>query len=158
MAILVVAGCNNSPFIPYFGNQNYPGKEIQVNDGRFDKPYEILGPVEYTLRKNTSIFVSQIELRNQAVEYLKQEALARYGERVDAIIDFVVKESAAENNDERLSSTHVQGLAIAFLPEMKHTSRHKPKYKPKVTSKIKPSKGDSNKAEDIEITPSELLK
>jgi hypothetical protein len=156
--MLIVSACSNNPFIHSFGNQHYPGKEIQVNNGRFDKPYQILGPVEYTLKKNTSIFVSQIELRNQAIDYLKQDAVARYGERVDAIIDFQVKERATENSDERLNFTHVQGLAIAFLPEIKPISRHKPKYKPKVSSKIKQPKGDSGKTEEVEITPAELLK
>ena len=163
LAVAITIGCSSNLFTPSSlpNNASYPGKEILINNERYDKPYETLGAIEYTLKKNTSIFVNQIELRNLAIANLKQAAKAKYGDKVDAIVDFKVVENTQENYDEKLSITHVQGTAIAFLPEIKPIAKQKAKYKAKPpNSKSKPHKGgvDKNQTEEIEITPSELLK
>jgi hypothetical protein len=163
LVTVIFIGCSNNFFTTSSSTSNpaYSGKEILINNERYDKPYETLGPVEYTLKKDTSIFVTQIELRNLAIDNLKQEAKAKYGDEVDAIVDFKVVENSQESYDAKLSIIHVQGIAIAFIPEIKPIAKHKPKYKAKSTSsRAKSSKGGNskNQTEDIEITPSELLK
>lgn len=156
-AVLVIS-CSENPFThsPIFTNDTaFPNasKEILVSDSRFDRPYTILGPIETTQKKYTSIFVDQIELRNQAITLLKQQALAKYGDKVDAIIDTQVREST-EGYDEPLSVTHVQGIAIAFDPEKKTLPRKS------VKRKVKSPKGAlrETQPQEIEITPSEILK
>jgi hypothetical protein len=146
-----------------FSSPSSPGKEILINNEQYDKPHVILGPVEYTLRKNTSLFVDQIELRNQAIDLLKQSAFARFGQKVDAIEDVKVKESnAADSLNQTQSVTQVKGIAIAFLPETKPYVKSKSRTKSvkNPARKSKPSNGVANKenAEDITITPSEILK
>lgn len=163
LAILLNTGCSNNDFFvssPFSTNPSYPTKEILINNGRYDKPYETLAPIEYTLKKQTSFFVDQLELRNQAIDYLKQAALARYGNKVDAIVDVKVEENTEDNFDGKLSITHVQGVAIAFIPEAKTINKNKAKSSKNIPSRIKSTKNGSNKSqtEDIEITPSELLK
>jgi len=100
------------------------------------------------------MFVDQIELRNQAIALLKQEALARYGDKVDAIIDTQVQESTIEGYDNPLSVTHVQGIAIAFDPEKKTIARRSIKRK----AKSPKSTLRETQPQEIEITPSEILK
>jgi hypothetical protein len=137
-------------------------KEILINDDRYDKPYTILGPIEYTLKRNTSTFVNQIELRNQAIDFLKQNALARYGNKVDAIMKVNVQEIIQKSYVNPLSITHIQGIAISFKPEYspKHKTKHKAKSSKNKFSKAKWIKGTSRKtkSDKIKITPSELLK
>jgi hypothetical protein len=169
LSTLLVVGCNNNPFTTssIFTDQTstpYPSKEILINNGSFNKPYIVLGPVEYTLKRYISIFVDQVALRNQAIAFLKQEALSSYGGKVDAISDLVVEESTEEGYDGQLSVTYVKGIAIAFKPEgnaANHKSKHKTKSSKKNTSrKAKPSKNASRKVESKErkITQSEILK
>jgi hypothetical protein len=146
-----------------FSSPSSPGKEILINNEQYDKPHVILGPVEYTLRKNTSLFVDQIELRNQAIDLLKQSAFARFGQKVDAIEDVKVTEN---NTTDRLNQiqnvTQVKGVAIAFLPESRDSVKSKNRAK-SVRSPVrrgKPSNSVVHKenSEDITITPSEILK
>jgi hypothetical protein len=131
-------------------------KEILINNGRYDKPFETLGSVEYSLKTSASTPVNQQELRNQAVAFLKQTALAKYSEKVDAIVDVKVVESTEENYTGKLSIIDVSGIAVAFIPEAT------PATKQKIKSKAKPSKNLAHKpkikSEEIEITPSEILK
>jgi hypothetical protein len=157
--ILLIVGCSYNPFssssiFPGQTTAPYSSKEIPVTVGRYDEPYITLGPIEYTLKKYTSFFVDQVDLRNQAIGFLKQEALARYGDKVDAIIDLEVHESTEDGYDGALNVTHTQGIAIAFKPEIKSISKRKTKHK------TKSSKNTSRKykQEEVEITPSEILK
>ncbi|WP_411727903.1 hypothetical protein, partial [Methyloglobulus sp.] len=125
-------------------------------EGRVNKPYIALGPIEYTLKWYDYFFVGQVELRNQAVDYLKQEALARYGDQVDAIIDVEVEESLEKGSN----VTHVREIAISFKHETKHKAepskkgRHKAKSAKNTLRKTKPR----SKPQEREITPSEILK
>ena len=165
---LLCISCSNDPFTLSSELNDLPSqaKEILINNGRYDKPYETLGPVEYTLTTNIPTSVSQIELRNQAVVFLKQEALTKYGEKVDAIINVKVVESTEENYTEKLNIIAVSGIAIAFIPEPKPVNKQKIKSKAKSLkaspNKTKSLKNSASKIqtedEDIEITPSELLK
>jgi hypothetical protein len=149
--------------------QSQPAKEILVTYACYDKPYETLGLIEYTL-KSTSTSGDQIELWDQSIDFLKSAALSRYGNKVDAITEVELAESEEENNGKSLNIIHVQGVAISFnggiKPENKNKVKYKARYKkkpksknPKSTSRIKPSKKAPDKPEeDIEISPSELLK
>lgn len=157
--ILLVVACNSNPFAPssIFTDQTaapYLSKEIPVTVGQYKQAYVTLGSVDYALKKYTSFFVNQVDLRNQAIGFLKQEALARYGDKVDAIIDLEVHESTEDGYDGALNVTNTQGIAIAFKPEIKSISKRKTKQK------AKPSKNTSrkHKQEEVEITPSEILK
>ncbi|CAG7856920.1 hypothetical protein MCAMS1_01585 [biofilm metagenome] len=164
LALLIsfLAGCypNQTSF---FSSASSPGKEILINNEQYDRPHVILGPVEYTLRKNTSLFVNQIELRNQAIDLLKQSAYARYGQKVDAIEAVKVSESnVADRLNQTQNVTQVKGIAIAFLSETKPyvKSKNRAKTARSPARKTKPSNGVANKenSEDITITPSEILK
>lgn len=162
--VLITAGCYpNRPSI--FSSTPKASKEVLINNERYQKPYAILGPVEYTLRKNTSLFTSQLDLREEAIESLKIEALARYGQSVDAIVDVQVVENTLQNVKDKLNVTHVKGTAIAFWPETdkpraKPRPRAKtPKYYPSRKPKpviIYPRREPPPK--EIIITPSEVLK
>lgn len=157
--------CSDDPFLPSSEFADLPSqtKEILINNGRYDKPYETLGPIEYTLKTSTSTPVNQIGLRNRAIAILKQEALAKYSAKTDAIVDVKVVESIEESDEEKLNIIEVSGIAIAFIPEPKPVTKQKikPKAKPS-PNKTKPLKNGSGKTQtedqDIEITPSELLK
>lgn len=157
----LVTGCESGLFqqSPFFSSRFQPTKQVLINNGRYDKPYEILGPVSYKLTKNTSVFVDQLELRNEAIDSLKQEAIARYGSAVDAIVDVKVNENLVQGNVEE-NVTLVQGLAIAFIPSAKSNTKPKPKARPKTksTAKPKPIYHLEPKPRDINITPSEILK
>lgn len=151
--------------------QTQPTKEILVTYGRYDKAYEALGPIEYTLI-NTKNSDTQIELWDRAIELLKQAALFKYSDKVDAIVDVELAESEEENNGKILNTIQVKGVAIAFngrikpitKNKVKYKARYKAKPKPKTpkypSSKTKPEKKPPDKAkeEEIEISPSELLK
>ncbi len=164
-AVLLIS-CSENPFThsPIFTGETRlpnPPKEILVSDSRFDRPYTMLGPIEITQKKYSSVFTDKIELRKQAIAMLKQEALARYGNKVDAIIDTQVTENTLTGYDDAMSVTHVQGIAIAFDTEKKPTARRS--IKRKVSSPTHKAKSSRNTARetrprDIEITPSEILK
>jgi hypothetical protein len=146
-----------------FSSAPSPGKGILINNERYYKPHVTLGPVEYTLRKNASLFEDQIELRNQAIDLLKQTALARFGQQVDAIEDVKVTESnSADGLNQKLNVTNVKGIAIAFVPEAGDSVKSKNRAK-SVRSPVrrgKPSNSVVHKenSEDVTITPSEILK
>ena len=154
-AALVASSCSNITYKPasIITDQTTlpnPSKEILINNGRYKRPYAILGSIEYTLKRYASIFVGQIELRNQAIALLKQEAFAKYGDQVDAIIKVKVEESTGEGYDAPLSVTHVRGIAVSFKPKTKH----KAKSAKNTLRKTKPN----SKPQEREITPSEILK
>jgi hypothetical protein len=168
-ATLLVVSCSNNPFMQssIFNDQKNPPnstKEILINDGRYDRPYVILGQIEYTLKRYIPVFDNKIELRAQALDLLKKEALSKYGDKVDAIIDTNIQESTEEGYDAPLSVTHVQGVAVSFISETKTPvkQRIKQKTKPPRNSSHnpKPSKNTLSKpkSQEIEITPSEILK
>jgi hypothetical protein len=142
-----------------------PAKEILINNGRFEKPCTLLGQIEYTLKSSRSSTVDQSELRSKAIGALKKEALAKYGDKVDAIIDTKVQENLDEV-DSSLTVTNVQGIAISFettdIKIQKPKSSPKPRHKKhglrKVTSK-KHYLPRRKKASVVKnITPTEMLK
>lgn len=167
--VIAPNGCSNYISMPSSAltNQPQPTKEILISYGRYDKPYEILGAIEYTL-KNNSTPDDQNKFWDQAIEFLKLEALKKYGNKVDAIVDVEIVESTEDINGENVNIILAKGVAIAFnsgiKPTVKHKVRYRVRHKPKSTkptsSKIKPAKKTPSKTqtEDIEITPSELLK
>lgn len=71
-----------------------PTKDILVTDGDLNKPYDILGPVEYTL-EGKSIYSTMTSLSGgtdpettrEAKEMLQRVAFTKYGDKVDAIIN-----------------------------------------------------------------------
>jgi hypothetical protein len=179
MAIILMAmlsnGCSNSPSnpVPVIVSQSNPthepnpAEEILVTYGRYDKPFARLGPVEYTL-KNPSTTDDNFELWDQAIEQLKQAALTRFGDKVDAIINVEIVESTESSIIEQFNIIHAKGIAISFTPGTRPSVKHRAKYKARPPSKqssnkTKPSipKKAPEKAqpeEEIEISPSELLK
>lgn len=172
LVVLLTTGCDDEFHTPPVLSSDGPKltKEILINNGRYEKPYETLGPIKYTLKKHSSSDTSQIELRNQAIAILKLKALAKYGDKVDAIIYIDIVESTEEELIGKLNVVQIQGIAIAFIPEIKTIPKHKPKNKakttttsPTTTNKIKPAKSEKGEArktqpKELEITPSELLK
>lgn len=161
--LFALAGCYSSQ-TSWFSSPNSPGKEILINNERYYKPRVVLGPVSYTLRKNTTLLNDQLELRNQAIDLLKQTAYARYGQQVDAIEELKVTEKKADVSSVSTQNvTHVEGTAVAFLPENKAYTKPKSRVKT-VKSPVRKPKPSSNvinqkeKSEDITITPSEILK
>ncbi len=157
--VLATAGCYPNRTSIFSGTPKV-SKEVLINNERYKKPYAILGPVEYTLRKNTSLFVDQLDLREEAIEFLKQEALARYGQSVDAIVDIQVIENSLQNVKDKLNVTHVKGTAIAFWPE--HKAYTRPRVRPKpaktIVRKTRPQPIRKESPPDVTITPSEILK
>lgn len=168
---LFVVSCGNNPFAPsasIFTDQSvssYPTKEILITEGGVDSPYTTLGPIEYTLISDLSIFAVQADLRNQAIDYLKQKARNRYGNVVDAIIGIEFQESTEEGYFAP-SITSVKGIAIAFKSGAKANAKPKTKHKAKSSkhnkSKAKSANNASRKTksdpQEPEITPSEILK
>ena len=155
-----------------------PAEEILINNEQFNKPYKILGPVQYTLRSRPSLFSNQLDLREQAIDLLKQQTYAKYGDEVDAIIDTRVEEITDVDAQGKLSVTHIEGVAISFLPG--NATVDKPPAKGMVKRKFKSAKKilvfkktkparkvadrtvekpvKKAKEEDIQISPSEMLK
>ncbi len=182
----LAAGCadtNNFPLIS--SNHPLPAEEILISNEEFDKPHRILGPVQYTLRSRPSLFTSQLEFREQAIDLLKQQTYAKYGDSVDAIIDTKVEESTIEDADGKLNIVNIQGVAISFIQpaskQEKSSTKSQTKRKQKSAKKIlivkktKPVKKVTDKpvprqhgksvvkntepkSEEITITPSEILK
>lgn len=180
MGVALITGCSNDSFSPssIFTDQSatsYPAKNIFATEGDIASPYTPLGNVEYTLQSNFPIFSDQSALRSQAIEKLKQEAVTRYGDKVDAIINLEFQESAEQNGYFSPTLTYVRGLAIAYKetggtrPYSKTKRKHKAKSIKSSPVKTKPprnapipSRNTSTKSapemEEPEITPSELLK
>lgn len=168
---LFVVSCSNNPFAPSASiftdpaTSPYPTKGILIIEGDSDSPYITLGPIEYTLISDLSIFAGQTDLRNQAIDYMKQKARNRYGNRVDAIIGIEFQEST-EDGYFAPSITSVKGIAIAFKSEEKALAKPKTKHRAKSsrhnTSKAKSANNASRKtkpnSQEPEITPSEILK
>jgi hypothetical protein len=146
-----------------------PAKEILINNGRFEKPCTLLGQIEYTLKSNRSSTANRSELRSKAINALKNEALVKFGDKVDAIIDTKVQENLDEV-DNSLTVTNIQGIAISFgttdikiqkpMPSLKprHKKKHKKHGLHKVTSKkhYLPRRKKVPVAKNI--TPLEMLK
>jgi len=167
---LQVVSCSNNPFTypSVFTDEStspYPSREIFVLEGDLDKPYTTLGPIDYTLRNDFSFFSGQEGLHSEAVTYLKQAALARYGNKVDAIINLEFQDSTEEGFFSP-SITYVRGIAVAIKSESESFNKPKRKYKAKSHKKY-PSKTKStnnvihkpkSKAAEPEITPEEMLK
>jgi hypothetical protein len=169
LGALLAASCDHNIFSPpsIFTDSaapSPPSKLILVTNGPINKPYIKLGLVEYTLKRYTSVLVSQNDLRNQAIEALKQEALDKFGDRVDVIMNIKIEESTEGGYDAPLSVTYVRGTAVAFDPGAKKVTKHRTKHKGKsaknTSRKTKPSKNAVRKAEpaEREITQSEILK
>lgn len=169
---LLAVNCTNKPIKPASvvteqTTSPHPAQEILINDDRFDKPYILLGQIEYTLKRYTPILVNQRVLRGEAIKYLKKEALVKYGDKVDAIIDTKVQERTEKGHNVPLSITHVQGIAISFKPEepeektfARHGTKRKAKSLKNTFRQSKPSKSTLSrpKSHEIIITPSEILK
>lgn len=168
---LFVTGCADTGIWRNIGYSEPPppAEEILISNEQFNKPYRILGPVEYTLKTRPSIFSSRLGVREQAIDLLKQQTYAKYGDDVDAIIDTRVEENTVNDYNGQLNITHIEGLAISFLPETtkqgksagKSGGRSKKSAKKiLVIKKTKPSKRASGKSDtgEIEITPEEILK
>jgi hypothetical protein len=179
MAIILMAfisnGCSNSisrpaPLAISQSKPTYkpsPAKEILITYGRYEKPFTKLGPVEYTL-KTPSTTDDNFELWDQAIEFLKQAALTRFGNKVFAIVNVEIAESTEVSNDEQFNIIHAKGIAISFSPGARPAVKHRAKHKAKPASKTTANKAKpanekkvpekSQPEEEIEITPSELLK
>jgi hypothetical protein len=170
---LLIISCSENPFsnssiVPADPSANTRkeilAQEILVSDSRFDRPYTILGSIETTQKNYITPSVDPIQLRNQAITLLKQEAYSRYGDKVNGIIDTQVQESTLKDYDGPIKVTRIRGVAVAFNPEIKPIAKRIVKRKatvPKITSrKVRPSKNTvrESQPEDIEITPSEILK
>jgi hypothetical protein len=181
-ALCLLCSCEStnfgSPFNP--STQATPAEEIRINNANFNKPYKILGPVEYTLKNRPSLFTSQLDLREQAIEHLKQQTFARYGDEVDAIIDTRVEENTITDHEGNLSIVHIEGVAISFISgeagadkasgksfaKRKHTTAKKIMVlkKTKPVKKLpggafeKPAKTKPAEEDEIEISPQEILK
>ncbi len=107
-----------------------PTKDILVIEGDLNKEYTILGQVEAVPNKGKSIYSNQIDANNQAKEFLKKAAFAKYGEKVDAIINYRVLRSikggfwgafvtayGATN-----LATQAEGIAVSFKDNEKEVS------------------------------------
>jgi hypothetical protein len=172
VAVLQIVGCSNDPNAPFsiFPSQQTttsPAKEIYVSEDDISNPYVVLGSVKYTLRSDFPIFSNQADLRNRAIENLKQEAVTRYGNDVDAIINLVFQESPEQDSYFSPNIIYIRGTAIAYKPGTKTYSKPKRKHKVKVSkntsSKAKSSpktlrKPVPERQDEPEITPSEMLK
>ncbi len=180
MGTMLITSCSNDSFSPpsIFTDQSaasYPVKNIFATEGDISSPYITLGNVEYTLQSNFAFFSDQSSLHNQAIEKLKQEAVARYGDRVDAIINLEFQDSGEQSGYFSPTLTYVRGLAIAYKetggarPYSKTKRKHKGKSTKSSPAKTKsprntpaPSRSTPAKSspdmEEPEITPSELLK
>ncbi|MEQ1558871.1 MAG: hypothetical protein ABL933_08035 [Methyloglobulus sp.] len=150
-------------------------KKIPEQDDNAYKGYITLGAIEYTLTSDSSSDKAA-DQKQKAIDALKNAALEKYGDDVGAIIETVIEEHKENGNKGIANVVHVKGVAIAFFTNehkpivtqtrhsehnattVSHKSRSvKPKpYKVKVfyAKKTKPKIQE----EDIEISPSEMLK
>ncbi|MBK8816732.1 MAG: hypothetical protein IPN42_15045 [Methylococcaceae bacterium] len=175
IGVLNGASCSNDAFTPgsIFSDQSqtqYPTKQLFVTESGISSPFTTLGPVEYTLRSDLSLFSNQSDLRNQAIENLKQIALERYGSSVDAIINIEFQESGDQEGYFSPNFTYARGIAIAYKSGTKSKSyskskrKHKAKSSKSIGNKTKIPNSSKHKTdsaevdEELEISPSELLK
>lgn len=99
-----------------------PTKDILVTDGNITQKYTILGQVEYTPEDGKSIYSNQLDDLSKNKDILKRVAFSKYGDKVDAIINFKVNQSlrggfwgaVGAGYGAHSLSTHVEGLAVAF--------------------------------------------
>jgi hypothetical protein len=167
---LLSNGCNGNPSSssPILVNPDpQPTKEILISYGRYDKPYQILGPINYNL-KTYATPEDDIELWDQAIDFLKTESLVKYGDKVDAIVDVEIEDNSEVNSAHGLYIVQAKGVAISFNTALKPTVKNKVKYLVRYKSKAfrsKPKKSKltkkspvKTKVEEIEFSPSELLK
>ncbi len=147
-------------------------KKIPERDDKAYKGYITLGSIEYTLTSDSSSDKAA-DQKQKAIDALKNAALEKYGDDVGAIIETVIEEHKENGNK---GIVNVKGVAIAFftnehkpiVTQTRHSEHNattvshkshsvKPKsYKVKVfyAKKTKPKIQE----EDIEISPSEMLK
>jgi hypothetical protein len=175
---LLFEGCSSNSSIrptyslptaqPKTSQESGPTKEIFLTYGGYDKPLTKLGQVEYKL-KASSPPDDTYKHWDQAIESLKQAALRRFGDKLDAIINVEIVESTEWGIGEQYHMIHAKGLAISFSPGARPAIKPKTKHKAKPPSKAittnKPKPSNEKKPpekpqpeEEIEITPSELLK
>jgi hypothetical protein len=138
-------------------------KDVLISMGSLKGPYSVLGPVEYILRQNPSYFQNSHDLSDLAMTHLKHEALAKYGERVDAIMNTQFHHSVESGYDGQMEVIHIEGTAIEFKTPKKKILKPKSKAKPKIIARkpvpTKPNVAPKIESEpDINITPEELLK
>jgi hypothetical protein len=171
-AAVISTGCSDNRIWPNLGYSEPPppAEGILISNAQYNKPYKVLGPVEYTLKTRPSVFSSLLRDREQATDLLKQQTYARYGDEVDAIIDTRVQESSVQDNNGKLNIVHIEGLAISFLEETythgKPSSKKSGRYKTKSAKRImvfkknKQVNGSKDKpaTDEVEITPEEILK
>ncbi len=169
---LFMASCSNDPSTPFsfYPDQStpaYPTKNIHVTEGGINSPYTALGPVEYTLTSNFPAFSDPPTLRYQAIENLKQAAVARFGPRVDAIINVQLQENLEQSGYFSPATIYARGIAIAYKDGTKPYSKSKRKHKVKSSkssagkaksSDKSPRKPAPDEQDDPQITPSEMLK
>jgi outer membrane protein OmpA-like peptidoglycan-associated protein len=80
-----LGACAVHPTIPDPAILKAPTKEIILTEGQLSAPHEVLGPVEATLGGlHNADLVGAVAA---AKEHLRNAAYAKYGERLDAIID-----------------------------------------------------------------------
>jgi hypothetical protein len=109
-----------------------PTKDILLTTGDLNKQYDILGSVEATLTgqsmyatENTGGGGASPEVVQAVKDLLKKVAYAKYGERVDAIINFKA-EGGTEGGfggmfvgqfGAKTGIVHAEGIAVSFKKE-----------------------------------------
>ena len=83
--LLMLGACATLPTVPDPSILKAPTKEIIVTEGQLNAPHEILGPVEATLGGLHNADLAGAVAA--AKELLRNAAYAKYGERLDAIMD-----------------------------------------------------------------------
>jgi hypothetical protein len=102
-----------------------PTKEIIVTDGDLNKPYDILGSIEYTLTGKSLYASGSPEATKQAKEMLRKAAFTKYGERVDAVINAKTTEGVsggfwgiiAGSYGAGTGTVQGEGIAVSFKRE-----------------------------------------
>jgi hypothetical protein len=179
LGILTAAGCVETDMSPSALFKSpvqtpRPAEEILINNSDFNKPYKILGPVQYTLKSPVSLFSDQIELREKAIDFLKNQTYAQFGDDVDAIIDTKVEESTADNIEGKFNIIRIQGVAVSFEDEVNQSGKttvkrvfkrkHKSAKKIILVRKAKPAKklveksAEKPRIQEVEVSPTEMLK
>lgn len=179
LGILTAAGCADTGMSPSAlfkspAQTPRPAEEILINNSDFNKPYKILGPVQYTLKSQVNLFSDQIELREKAIDFLKTQTYDQYGDEVDAIIDTKVEESTADNIEGKFSIIRIQGVAVSFEDEVNQSGRATVKRvtkrkhnsakkiilvrKARSTKKFVEKPAEKPKIQEVEVSPTEMLK
>ena len=83
--LLMLGGCSAYPTIPDPSSLKAPTKEIIITEGPFNRPHEVLGPVEATLGGlRDSDLLGAVEAAKQ---HLRNAAYVKYGERLDVLMN-----------------------------------------------------------------------